>query len=106
MRLFLFVLPLIFAIQAQAAELERLGTLTFRGEILAPNNISGIASFAAGEFLAIGGDEGQAVQILKRTGDDRYYAGSGYEHPPPTTRPIRLGWMKPSFCRTWCRKSV
>jgi len=57
-----------------AGEIEFLSHLTFNGEILAPENISAVAVLADGEFLVIGGDEGQEIQVLRRSGEDEYTA--------------------------------
>lgn len=56
------------------AEIQLLSHVTFKGDILAPENISAVAVLGDGEFLVIGSDEGQEIQVLRRSGDDEYKA--------------------------------
>jgi hypothetical protein len=55
-----------------AADLELIGDVRFTGDIRAPENISAVARIGEGHFLAIGGDEGRLIQILRRVDDAHY----------------------------------
>jgi hypothetical protein len=50
--------------------LEPLGTLSFSGDLVHPLDISGVA--IAGDYLLLGSDEGQRLQVLERETADRY----------------------------------
>jgi Protein of unknown function (DUF3616) len=51
-----------------ASSISRLGIINFIGQILHSDNISAID--VSNDFLVIGADEGNQVQILKRQGED------------------------------------
>ncbi|MEZ5943932.1 MAG: DUF3616 domain-containing protein [Planctomycetaceae bacterium] len=70
----LLVILLAFS-QVHADEIEIVGTVRFSGNVLESEDLSAIAFFGDGQFLAIGADEGTAIQILRRT-DDRQFAVS------------------------------
>ena len=72
MRMLLVGLLCLNAVEAIGEELRVLSRLEFRGEINSPANISGIAVFGDGEFLAIGADEGSMIQILRRVDSGAY----------------------------------
>jgi len=63
------MLALILAPPAWGGELTELGPVEFEGSIFKSKNISGIG--IVGDFLIIGPDEGNKVQILRHH-DDRY----------------------------------
>ncbi|MBA2113438.1 DUF3616 domain-containing protein [Bremerella alba] len=52
--------------------MQQLALWTFRGDILHPNNISAIVVIDDGQYLAIAGDEGASVQILRRRAPGDY----------------------------------
>ncbi|QDU73125.1 hypothetical protein Pan97_00920 [Bremerella volcania] len=52
--------------------MQQLGLWTFRGQIDSSNDISAIAVIEGGQFVAIAGDEGASVQILRRRGPGDY----------------------------------
>ena len=57
---------------SSATELEELGKVEFTGNIKQPEDISAVAVFGDGEYLVIGTDEGVEIQVLKKSGDDKY----------------------------------
>jgi hypothetical protein len=52
--------------------MELLSALRFSGDIAGHKDLSAAAFFGDGDFLAIGADEGTAIQILRRAGDGHY----------------------------------
>lgn len=55
-----------------AAELQRLGDVTFGGDLESAEDISAVARVGDGKYLVVAGDEGSKVQILKRTAENEY----------------------------------
>jgi hypothetical protein len=59
-------LSALSATPADPAAITKLGDVEFRGTILGANDVSAVA--VAGDFLVIGSDEAEAVQVLKKDG--------------------------------------
>jgi hypothetical protein len=65
-------LALISVFLTRGGEPKKLGPVEFKGDISKSKNISGVT--VVGDFLVIGSDEGNMVQVLERDGDR--YTGS------------------------------
>jgi len=52
--------------------MELISTICFSGDIAGHKDLSAAAFFGDGEFLAIGADEGTAIQILRRADDGHF----------------------------------